>query len=471
MEHHILFAFVSPVTDRSVASPVHYDDLAGAPYDAVQTNESAIICKERELEAEGSALERIFLLVSNDVKTGLAPSNEFGAGVTHIEFLEKRLLAACPALCGRIERIDYESDAKELERGMKSIAGLSEVVRRYVDAHAQEDTEETAATYIAHADLTGGYRHASIMMISILQMLSFYGIEQGDILYSDQTAGRLYHATPILQLAKLMSGMDEFVRYGSVDSLESYFETRQGDYSDELFHLIDAMHTFSDAIRVCATGQILGTVKTLGERLHTFHNHTGKCIEEQLFDTCTDILREDYGPLLEPEVSRLDIIDWCGKHRFWQQQLTLSTEWLPEYLVDHHLCYPGRKDVIALCQSDRHAKYRSWKHIFLTDYHRHFKTSPPRISNAKRQRLMEGATGGWRGTLGGYLTLYQTGELDTRLRLTELIDVLHGYFEIREERNRLNHANSDETLEIQELSDGIGVYLRILRNLAKGIPS
>jgi len=601
MEHHILFAFVSLVTERSVKHPIHYDDLAGEPYTAVQTNESAIVFKERELRKKGAALERIFFLVSRKAASDIAPSEEFGPGVTHVAYLEKRLHAACPELDGRIQSIPYEDDPEEIDRGMQSIASIADIALGYIPKGQQDRTPGNR--YIVHADMTGGYRHASVMMISILQMLSFYGIEQGDILYSDQGSRRVYHATPILQLTKLLSGMDEFVRYGSVDTLEDYFGTRDGDYSTELYDLITAMHTFSDAIRLCATGQIVDIVETLGKRLHAFHALEEKCIEEQLFDKCTDILREDYGALLHADVSRLDIIDWCGKHRFWQQQLTLSTEWLPEYLVDHQLAYTDDPDVQAFCAAEGTSMYRTWKQDFIITYNGGAKTKKQKqkspleafkaafynvacqgrpthtlIATAKSQgwtfmaeflqdyaqarprfqaaqlhpaqwdafaakypalmammRLLhahkramngyhktfeedlchqdygkipnvihtlpkdlwsekllktdqeddaesasqtpairpedevfyQGASEPWKRRLTDYLRAYHAGILKSRLPLPQCLEILRGYFDIRVQRNQMNHANVQEAISDLQTSGKLHAYLDQLRACTK----
>ena len=389
MEHHIFFAFVSLVNPSYLKDAVHYADLAGKPYDAIQTNESAIVFKERELRKNHSAIERIFLLVSHDAGEQMAPPNKYGANITHVDFLKHRLNDECPELKDRIDTIEYPDDANALEQNMLHIASIAEKVRTYME---ETSSHSAANTYYVHADMTGGYRHASVMMISILQMLSYYGVRQGDVLYSDpgdrtaQHPAHVYRATPILQVPKLLSGMDEFIHYGSVASLKDYFDYRASENSKELTALLAAMRTFSDAIRICATHQIVDTVKMLRQRLQDFHERKEKCIEEQLFDKCTDILSENYGPLLEENVSRLDIIDWCGDNKFWQQQLMLSTEWLPEYLADHKFCYSDDDDTKTFCANEGTSMSRSWAQDFIIAFNANPQTVYKSLQKTLRAR-------------------------------------------------------------------------------------
>ena len=66
--------------------------------------------------------------------------------------------------------------------------------------------------------MTGGFRHSSMMMLSIMQLLKYRGIKIGEVLYSDPNKNNpiVYQATEIQRMFTLITGADEFVKFGSV---------------------------------------------------------------------------------------------------------------------------------------------------------------------------------------------------------------------------------------------------------------
>lgn len=276
--HHIMFAFVSTVrAGAPSAPPIVYAGLAGGDdYAAIQTNESAIVYEERTLHARGEELERVYLIVTDAVKKPLT-----GTDKTHVGYLEGRLVRpeACPELAGRFQHIPYTDTQRDLSANMLEIASVARTVRTFMDEQRADTSCEHKFT--VHADMTGGFRHASMMMTSILQILSFYDLQQGDVLYSDPDRRQgdptyvshpyVYKATSILNVTQLLSGTSEFVKFGSADGLKAYFrQEHTTTFSDELKGLMAAMAAFSDAIRVCSTGRLIPTLDRLGAALRAF---------------------------------------------------------------------------------------------------------------------------------------------------------------------------------------------------------
>ena len=374
--HHIMFAFVSTVrAGAPSAPPIVYAGLAGGDdYAAIQTNESAIVYEERTLRARGEELERVYLIVTDAVKKPLT-----GTDKTHVGYLEGRLVRpeACPELAGRFQHIPYTDTQRDLSANMLEIASVARTVRTFMDEQRADTSCEHKFT--VHADMTGGFRHASMMMTSILQILSFYDLQQGDVLYSDPDRRQgdptyvshpyVYKATSILNVTQLLSGTSEFVKFGSADGLKAYFQQEHATtFSGELKGLMAAMAAFSDAIRVCSTGRLIPTLDRLGAALRAFQACEKKNVTELIFDTITEIIQKDYGPLLAPGDRYLEIIDWCGKHHFYQQQATLATEWLPAFLVDLKIAYTDDPKVRAFCRADGAKKFRTWKQVFILDF-------------------------------------------------------------------------------------------------------
>ena len=62
--------------------------------------------------------------------------------------------------------------------------------------------------------------------------------------------------------------------------------------------------------------------------------------------------------------------------------------------------------------------------------------------------------------------LLSDGTLCSKLDEEEAIELLHGYYDIRTERNQVNHANSEATKGIGALKDMIDAYLESLERYA-----
>ena len=86
---NIMIAFVSLVSRLTETT---YPNIQGREYHGVQTNEAAIVKAQRTLQQQGMELDRIFLIASDAVNESCIPAgSEFGS-VSHLEYLEKRLL-------------------------------------------------------------------------------------------------------------------------------------------------------------------------------------------------------------------------------------------------------------------------------------------------------------------------------------------------------------------------------------------
>jgi len=356
---NIMLAFVSLVQDRNVAEPIDYPDINGEPYTAIQTNESAIIAVQRQLK--DNPLSGVFLVCSEKVKTYDAPkTNEYGM-VTHINFLKKRLIQADSRLSDKLIELNYYDDLDNIEESMRNVTEITGKIMAYAQEHP-------AAKIRLYADMTGGFRYNSTMMLAIMQLLQFNGIELGKVLYSDPAKKRVFDATSLLGLFHLISGADEFVRFGSVETLQDYFH--DAPKTQDLDNLLQAMQRFSDAIKMCRTSLIKDELRTLNVYLQAFKENHGSTLQENLFASIIMTLQNEYGALLEGHATEFDIIRWCERKGFLQQAMTLCTEWLPAYLVKHKIAYTEDPGIILECEQEGRKTGRSWQQYFLTVYNR-----------------------------------------------------------------------------------------------------
>ena len=360
MEKNIMLAFVSPVNAVSLNNPINYTDVQGQPYRAIQTNESAIVFVERMLGAENS-LSQIFLIASDSVKSDKVPSeNEFG-DVTHLEFLRRRIAKEFPQLADKFSVQDYSeegSGSDKLEKNILQIAQIADAVTAFARQNSGDKIK-------VHADMTGGFRHTSMFMLSIIQLLKYRGIEIGEVLYSEPKSRVVYRMTEIQRMFSLITGADEFVKFGSVEALREYF----GDTPpDSVKDLLTAMNRFSDAIKICRTSAIEGELKNLGQHIKTFRQNPDKDLKSELFAKIIDTIELEYGTLTDDAAGRLDIIRWCMKKGFWQQAMTLCTEWLPEEIINRKICTPKNFSVIRNAAIEGNSFGRNWQQQLIIAY-------------------------------------------------------------------------------------------------------
>lgn len=410
---HVMLAFVSTVSPRSLKEPIQYSNIQGAPYTAIQTNESAIVHVERGLGED--SLAQIFLIVTSEVKNvkihkpekpppppvpapvelsrfekikrwlaetfGLAkpvepppvevqPPPEEEPAVTHLEFLKARLVREFPHFAGRFSEIDYADAGDSLEENILQIADIADAITAYAQNFPDCKIK-------VHADMTGGFRHTSMLMLSIIQLLSYRGIETGDILYSDSGKKIVYRANEIQRVSLLITGADEFVKFGSVNALLEYFGANPYDDVENLqkyfkdnpsaaSELLLAMKNFSDAIKICRTGTIENDLVRLSKQIAIFRATGSKDLQSGLFAKIIATVEAEYGELIRGSVTRFEIIRWCMKKEFWQQATTLCTEWLPEEIVDRKIFMPGNSAVQDLVAAG--SDWRSWQQHFVISY-------------------------------------------------------------------------------------------------------
>ena len=343
---NIAIAFASPVNLKSIQNPNQYQ-IFGENYDCIQTNESALIYLQRQVQRKyHQSLDFIFLIVSGTVEKKSIPANDTFAPCSHADFLRARLKhhfsrGACagfplPVICCK----SYDEYASP-EKCNMIIAKIADEVEEELRRVSEGKQNEGIRLY---ADMTGGYRNASMMLLSMMELLKYKGMEIGDVMYSDPAkadpAARVAPVTEIMRMFTLINGVDEFVKNGSVETIQEYFRTEPGENSPELEALLVGMQQFSDAIGLCRTDNIKDSMCQLDRLIQQFDNVQGKRLPEQLFAKILDRVADEYRQVTNPTATDINIIEWCLEKGFVQQALTLCTERLPIYFVQKQIFYP-----------------------------------------------------------------------------------------------------------------------------------
>ncbi len=237
---------------------------------------------------------------------------------------------------------------------LPSISRLFDTIQEYIRQNPQEDV-------CVHLDLTGGFRHTSMMMLPLIRLLQYSGLQLGRILYANffadspvvEDAGRL------MDMFSLVGGADDFVSFGNVSHLRRYFR-RDNQVSDELKRLLDNMDAVADTIRICVNYPAMNrTLRRVSQSLKQYQAFmdTGFTISQQelFFSKLLEKIQSEYQSILpEPykNVSPVAIITWCISKGFLQQATTFYTEWLPPYIVREGFIDYIQEDIIETCKKD-----------------------------------------------------------------------------------------------------------------------
>ena len=376
---HVMVAFVSQLTQKP--SNVEYRSVDGNEiFSCMQTNEAAV-CQLQSLLQEEGGLAKIILIetdqarerVQRDTADWLALMEKYRSeSMSAVELLKAQSVCKYSELSQVFEDIEYSKMG--IEDSMRSIAGIAERVRAFAERVREEEPE---AEVVLHADMTGGFRYAALMLLVVMQLSKYMGIRMGHVVYSDFVRGgesRVHLTDDIRRMFDLVTGADEFQKYGSVQALEEYF-SRSSRHSEDFSALFAAMWRFSDAIRICRTSVIEDEMTDLAEKIRAFRQAKPVSIEEEMFSHILGVIEGEYGSVIknasgEKSDRRLDIIAWCVQKKFLQQAMTLCTEWIPAILVEKKICYTEDEEVIEQCQErgDSGAGMRSWQQEFINSY-------------------------------------------------------------------------------------------------------
>ena len=239
-------------------------------------------------------------------------------------------------------------EAKNMNTALTDVGAMAERILEERKKYADEE-------YTLHADMTGGMRNASMMMLGVMRLLEYSQIKMGRVLYSNWERGRVEDSADVYRFFDLVAGAKEFVNYGSVIELNNYF-AKEKETSAELKGLLSAMENFSESIKLCQYGEFKKAIRKLGENIELFLQKLDaqrdandrlfstmlpkpdaqKDANDRLFYTMLPIIKKSYEPLLASD-NDLEIIDWCIKRGYLQQAMTLYTERVPEFIFDKGL--------------------------------------------------------------------------------------------------------------------------------------
>ena len=372
MNQNIAINFFSPVrcktdpdTGRRICIVTEGNfilEVGGEPFPGFQTNEAPLANVVDLLAQKGERLHRVYCLVTpqclsaemggEDRALVVEEHGERSEYPSQFEFWCSRMKRLRPALAETdfIPILLHYHEDTLIEDIESQVASLTERIKADAGGFA-----EWHACHI-YADITGGARYVTMMMTSVMQFLQYDGMRVEKMIYADfktlSRENRIFDVHGTLDVYKLVAGADAFVSYGISRTIEKYFDydaesgTSGKPISDALKGVLRAMHTFSDAIQICQTGNIPPALSALSTAITVFLDvpEEDRTVDDRMFMQLIDTITEGYGELLgetEDEAERyVPIIRWCIDKGLLQQAMTLATEWLPVCFVRQGIVRP-----------------------------------------------------------------------------------------------------------------------------------
>ncbi|MCQ5209270.1 TM1812 family CRISPR-associated protein [Megasphaera massiliensis] len=353
---HIVLLFLSEVhlnRDRTL-SVSRYKNLDGTMIYCVQTNESAVRRTADVLQKQGDRLDCLFYFSTKRTQEEICYIDDVGdeRTMTHEDLFLERVRSFVPHCI----RIDYD-ERSQTEESIRQVLQMADTIRTFMEELSWQPQEVAL-----HADFTGGFRHASMMMLSVMQLLKYRGIRTMGVLYSNRYEEQVENVNDIYRMFNLISGADEFINFGSTREIMAYMEGAKQTAETKL--LLETMRDFTNAVRICRTGKIAPLAKKLQEALRNFEQAGAVSLQEKIFLRILEVFKWEYGSLLKEDFTNFDIIRWCVEKGYLQQAMTLCSEWIPREIVGRRIFYPVKDSIIADCNRQK-ANYQTWQQYFL----------------------------------------------------------------------------------------------------------
>lgn len=404
--YNIYMTFPSDVkTDKNEKKDISVSTVEGVELQGefghiFTTSETAIkyllktkIEDEKELDF---TLDRVFLLLSDTVasKIGfkleiLTNRPEFNLDTTHLDVLKYQMdvfyknyfdKEITPLFSDITKEIPCGNSLDDTKQLGDSIIKLCEAIVEYKKGLPPD------ARIKLYIDTTGGFRNAAMLFLIIGRIMSYLGVEIEDIFYTgwSQKKCTVHKIRDTYDLLDLISGFEEFLMFGSAKKLNAHYklngESKRNSTCTQnqksIDELIKAMDRFSDVVNISRRGEFKTELSFLSQRLSNISfddDSTSEDFNYQLIKFLREPIEREYKSLVgyqaETIKDDLSYVEWCLKHDYVQQALTLFKECVPSFLVDKGLIVIDEKKLSTYLKDESlkknkvilEAAFNKWK--------------------------------------------------------------------------------------------------------------
>lgn len=343
VKQHIVLTFLSMIRlkdasetekDKKVAIPTDYENIDGD--ETRTTNESAL--RYLLQKYKGDKIARIFIFASNAVRDNEKAfySKEYNKKMTHLDYFRERMREFIPNIdeCMPESAIFPYDENGTINDALRSVTKMSQWIESFKKEYENDEV-------ILHVDLTGGMRSVNMMMLDVVRLMEYNGVNKGCLLYSNydmaKKKGKVETLDSIYDLFGLISGAEEFIRFGSTKAFKDFYGKEHRLVSPQLRCLLDAMDSFAEEIKLCHYGQLEEAIINLHDAVHDYDVKNSDNVEELLMGSLIDRIRQEYHNLIvDRKLDDIKVIKWCLKNGYMQQAMTIYTERIPEYMGENN---------------------------------------------------------------------------------------------------------------------------------------
>ncbi len=289
------------------------------------------------------------------------------------------------------------------------------------------------------------------------------------------------HEMERYDINNLVSGMSAFIRYGKVDEVQAYWDSR-GIQNEHVELLLYAMRRVDEGISLCNVSDLEFGINLLKEVFQSTPKEELAEVESNIFRILEDTIRLDYGTLLEGEkLDELELVKWAMRKKFYQQSLTIIESRMPKDIMERGMFYyADSAETKQAYLEELNRLYWSYQpkdrwnfndlpHFFIKFYgraqiDRRKKRDDDRQKNFTKYRI-ESLDGQAENIMKSYSVL--NGDRDV------LSDVLYAYYALGDIRNQINHAEDQkedvkkidvhaQTENIKMLTEGVEQFVAAL---------
>lgn len=343
MEHHIYLTFLTAFKSKF---PYDEDKLRNTlvsttikkPYnEIIQTSESVLKTVLHDKRNQFT-LEKLFFFETKELSTKIKRVDNPSQHITTKQIFESRINDFINEYnidldwsSNTVEYIEC-GDIENISNLKASILNMSQQMMKFYHAQPKEDT------VTLHVDLTGGPRTAIMLMLAIIRLVAYQGIQIGSISYAnldnESNTITVYESKDIYFLFDMIAGFSEFTHYGDAKTLRHYFD--QTNTEDELTNqLLAKMGDFSEAISLSSRGLFQSSVEGINTLFTNIasRKQDNSQFELGIFQLMRNKIQESYETILSNPEDDLVYIEWCLQNDYLQQALALFVEYVPRTIL------------------------------------------------------------------------------------------------------------------------------------------
>lgn len=367
------------------------------------------------------------------------------------------------------------------------ISGMREAIqsiRNTVKENMQKDKDFKTPFYIV---THGGPRDVMLSLNAVVSLLDEEGIIPTKICGTNLATKMIDDQRASFDIFRFVSGMQDFLNVGSVDTLQNYYKESVYLYSSdkedsEEFNkkLLDAMNKVSIGVQYSNPESYISGLDDLKKVLDTDAEDK---FEKTSLGIFKDTIKKDFGVLLDPEKrTEVDMVERCINKKQYQQALTFLESAFPEFYRKNNIIS------FSSVPENNIDKFNDFfkKHIHLKDRDQ----SPNKIIEKFFTELEEGDeskevlkdSDEWKGNLEEELKKHleymekvnSSNGSDSKIAIgpiysftTDILSVFKMHKVLKEIRNIFSHGKVENRPNITKLDKYMRAYLKALRNLVE----